>query len=216
MAVNSLKLLQEVTDLNIVLAQSMYCGWELWHYGAANWFVNIAKAICKEIEVYDPQCVVTFSPQSAVLLRETFQKELGLSISVPIFSMAEFLLEKVEILKEKLIPSNLPIYLVQSASEVFGTGTKAADKLMAALEIDSVARPYTFYPMRNAHYPEGMVIDLIPDPRWVITQRIKEVIGKTDAKKVVATTSEGLTNIKEGLTIPVQDLAGYLLDQIML
>ncbi len=214
MAVNSLKLIKEVTDSNIGLAESTYCGWELWHYGAVNWFENNAKAICKEIEVFNPLCVVTLSPQSAVLLRETFHHELGLSISVPVFSMAEFILEKVENLKGKFSLSNSPIYLVQSASEVFGMGTKAGDALMTSLGINSVSRPYTFYPMRNAHYPEGIVLDLHPDPRNVIAQRLKEAISNTKATRVIVTTPEALTNIKSELTLPVQDLAGYLLDQI--
>ena len=205
-------LLDRLCYTGIRVADLTYTGWELWQYGLRSDALETALAVQREVERFQPEAVVALSPSSAYLLRGIYPQEMGISIQVPVVTLAEAVLARIALITHRPVDRAEPVFLVPSFTEVNQLRSPAARE---ALERCGVAliEPSGRQPYRPPAYPEGISLDLDPEPGPKIAQRIAQMIDSAGLNLVLCTTAFTLQAMRAALPDrPVRDWSGFLLD----
>jgi Fe-S oxidoreductase len=207
-----LRLLDRLGYRGIRLADQTYTGWELWQYGYRSDALEIARAVMHEVERVKPEVVVTLTPSSAYLLRHIYPKEMGISFQAPVMTLAEASLARIDSIPLRPVVQAEPVFLVPSYTEMNQLHSPAAREVLERCGVELTALPGR-QPFRPPAYPEGICVDLNPQPGHQIAKRIAKMADASGRSLVLCTTAFSLQAMRAALPgRPVRDWSSFVLD----
>jgi hypothetical protein len=208
----SLHLLQKFGYGPVTLANQNYLGWELWQYGYYKEALTIAETLVREIKSSRAEVVVTLSPNSAYLLRKVFPDEMGLSVPARVLTMPEAVQARLDQPGKHVIPHSGSKYLVMSCAETYQLQSYAAQAVIEHLGTACV-RISTDQPYHRSSFPEGLILDLYPEPDPWLARKIAETAVNKLPDAVVCTTGLARKAIQGACQeIPVVHWAAFVMD----
>jgi hypothetical protein len=214
MAQAALRLLQTLNRAPAAVAQQVYHGLELWRYGFDEPLAQIARAVVGEIEISRATTVVTLSPASADLLRRVYPRELGVPVAARVLTLAEAVDEWIQVSPIPIRRDERDTYLVVSEVDAYRLGIESLRRVMeqcGSRWVTDLGEPLTW----EMVYPEGLRLDLEPDPGLAIRDGLEASIRASDAAQVVVTHAEAWHALRHvPLTARLVDWPSYLLEHL--
>jgi heterodisulfide reductase subunit C len=210
-----LRLLERLGCAGIRVADLTYTGWELWQYGCRSNALEIARAVQREVERVKPEAVVALSPSNAYLLRDIYPHEMGISIQAQVMALAEAVLARIDsIPPHRPTVETVPVFLVPSFTELNQLHSPASREVLVHFGIEQTALP-SRQPYRPPAYPEGLCIDLDPQPGHLIANRIARMVDSADPCLVLGTTAFSLQAMRAALPgRTVKDWSEFVFDHL--
>ena len=214
MVEDALRLLAALGWQGLRVAPILEYGRDLFEYGFLDEARGCALEAVEWIERDGAQDVLTISTATAHLLREIYPTELAINLSARVRTIPEAVLATVKPGLFHTHPQDRAL-LVHSATETNKLKDQAAlEILKTCCTVVNDPLPANLF-LRQLTYPDGLALDLHPDPRHRIMARINQYMQVLGANRAVTTDAGFLKDFQAlGGPTPVGSLYSYLLDSL--
>ena len=214
MVKSALRLLSAIGWKDVRVSSCLDCGGDLFEYGYTAAARACAQRIAGEVEHAAVREVITVTAAATHLLRQVYPAELGVSIPAQVRPLSKVLQDAI---KPGLLRKNQQerALLVLSTTELYKIKDRCAVEILrSCCQVVNDPLPAHLL-LSELAYPDSPALDLTPDPRTQVLERILLYAEAMQATRIVTTEPAFLFDYQQqDRAVPAVDLYSRVLESI--